>query len=461
MSGASFVLRGWRVVTPEGIRAAAIHVRDGTIAAITDYEDVPAAARVTDAGAAVVLPGLVDTHVHINDPGRADWEGFTTATIAAAAGGITTLVDMPLNSIPATTTPAALSVKRAAAEGRCAVDVAFWGGLVPRDIDQLRALTENGVLGFKCFLMPSGVPEFEHVGEAELTRALPVVAALDVPLLVHAEMPDVLERFACPCGDARSYARYLASRPAAAETDAVALLVRLARETGAHVHIVHVSAAESIPLLRSARAAGVRITAETCPHYLHFAARDIPDGATQYKCAPPIRDAANREALWAALGAGDLDLIASDHSPCPPSMKCEDSGSFDDAWGGIASLQLGLSVVWTGARARGYDLRDVVRWMAAGPAALAGISERKGAIAAGCDADFALFDADAEWVVDPASLHHRHAVTPYAGARLKGIVTATYLRGEQVYGINGSDYATSAKRGRLLTREGAPWTSHN
>jgi allantoinase len=429
------VLRGRRVVADGTMGSAAVHVRGGVITAVTGYDDVPPGAPLEDVGDAVLMPGLVDTHVHINEPGRAEWEGFDTATRAAAAGGVTTLVDMPLNSIPATTTAAAFHRKLDAARGRLHVDVGFWGGVVPGNADDLRPLWEAGVLGFKCFLCPSGVDEFGYVAEADLRAAMPVLAGLGAPLLAHAELPEPLARGALAVADldGRHYAVYLASRPPEAEHQAIELLVRLCRETGARVHVVHLADADSLPLLREARAAGLPVTVETCPHYLHFAAEAIRDGATDHKCAPPIRDHDNRERLWDALGAGDIDLIVTDHSPCPPEMKGLDDGDFLQAWGGIASLQLTLSVAWKGARRRGYTPVDLARWMCEAPARLAGLERSKGAIAAGRDADFVVWHPDEEFTVDPAKLHHRHRVTPYAGATLPGVVAATYLRGHRIY----------------------------
>jgi allantoinase len=458
MSAEPFVFRSRHVVTPHGMHPAAVHVRDGVITRVSGYDETDAHATLIDAGNAILLPGLVDTHVHINDPGRTDWEGFESATLAAAAGGITTVIDMPLNSVPATTTPAALAAKRDRAAGRTTVDVGFWGGLVPDNITELRALAEAGVLGFKCFLVPSGVAEFEHVGEADLRHALPVLAELGLPLLAHAELPGALAAAAQRTGNPRSYARYLASRPAHAEVEAVELLITLARETGAHVHIVHVSAAQALPLLRAARVEGVPITAETCPHYLHFAAEHVPDGATEYKCSPPIRGVSNREQLWRSLASGDLEIIASDHSPCPPPLKQRETGNFEDAWGGIASLQLTVSIVWTGSRRRGYDIAHIAEWMAAAPARLASLAMRKGAIATGCDADLVVFDPDVRWIVDAERLHHRHPITPYAGETLTGTVVATYLRGEKIY---EAGHAVGGPRGRMLTRAGAAWISRS
>ena len=426
------VVRSRRVVT-ETIAPAAIHVRAGKIDRVAAWDDVPAGARLDDVGELAVLPGIVDTHVHLNEPGRTEWEGFATATRAAAAGGVTTLVDMPLNSIPPTTTREAFAAKRAAATGQCAVDVGFWGGVVPGNAAELPGLVADGVRGFKCFLIDSGVEEFGWVGEAELAPAMAILAGLGAPLLVHAELAGPIDDAAPGLVDAdpRRYATYLASRPPAAEEAAIALVTRLCRATRARTHIVHHSAASALGQLRAARAEGLPLTAETCPHYLHFAAESIPDGATPFKCAPPIRSAANRDALWAALAEGVLDLVASDHSPCSPALKAIEAGDFVAAWGGVAGLQLALPVVWTEASARGHALTDVARWMSAAPARLARLGH-KGAIAAGRDADFVVFDDAASTHVTPEAIQHRHRVTPYAGETLRGAVTATYLRGQRV-----------------------------
>ena len=435
MAPPALVLRARRVVLPDGVRPASVHVAGGRIAAVAGWDDAPEGIPLLDAGDAVLLPGLVDTHVHANEPGRTEWEGFASATRDAAAGGVTTLVEMPLNSIPATTSVAGLRAKLEAATGRCSVDVGFWGGVVPGNTAQLRPLWEAGVLGFKCFLAPSGVDEFGHVGEAELRLAMPVLAELGAPLLAHAESPGPLERAAASLAgaDRRAYAAYLRSRPPEAESEAVDLLIRLCREFGTRVHVVHLSSGEPLPALREARARGLPVTVETCPHYLHFAAEDVPDGATEYKCAPPIRDRADRERLWDALAAGEIDLVASDHSPCPPAMKRRDTGDWFDAWGGIASLQLGLPVAWTGARARGLGPERLAEWMSAAPARLAGLGARKGAIAPGRDADLVVWDPDGETRVEPGTLHHRHPLTPYAGGVFAGAVRATYVRGTCVY----------------------------
>jgi allantoinase len=429
---ADLVLRSQRVLIEDTIRPAAIHMRGGRIASVGEWDSTVPGASTVDAGNDIVMPGLVDTHVHINEPGRTEWEGFSSATRAAAAGGVTTLLDMPLNSIPATTSVEALEAKRAAAQGRCSVNVGFIGGVVPGNIKELPALYEAGVRAFKCFLVPSGVDEFPAVGEADLRQALPILARLKATLMVHAELPEWIRPAS---GASRRYASYLASRPDEAETEAVALVVRLAAEYGARVHIVHLSSERTIPIIHQARRRGVRVTAETCPHYLTFAAEEIADGATELKCAPPVRTAEHREALWTALLNGDIDMVVSDHSPCPPALKqpSYDGGDFFGAWGGIASLQLGLSAVWEGARSRNAAPRHLVEWMSRAPARLAGLDHRKGHIRVGYDADVVVWDPDATSTVGERPLYHRHPVTPYRGRELHGVVRATYVAGRPAY----------------------------
>jgi allantoinase len=425
------------------VRPASVHIRDGVIRRVAGWEDVPGDAPVEDVGDLVVMPGLVDTHVHVNEPGRTEWEGFETATRAAAAGGVTTLLDMPLNSIPATTSVGGLAAKREAARGKCAVDVGFIGGVIPGNTHQLAPLRSSGVLAFKCFLVHSGVDEFPGVGEDDLREAFPVLAPLGAPLMVHAEHPAHI--VTPPAGGSTAYAPYLASRPPRAERAAVEMLVRLMEWCRVPVHVVHLSSAEGLTAVRDARARGLPITAETCPHYLTFAAEEIPDGATQYKCAPPIRAGTERAALWHGLLTGDVGLVVSDHSPAPPAIKAG-GGDFFAAWGGIASLQLGLPAVWTAASARGVSLVELARWMCAAPADLVGLGRRKGRLAAGRDADLVVWDPSASFVVDPALLQHRHPLTPYAGRRLRGVVSATYLRGRLAY--RDGDFTTP--RGELL-----------
>jgi allantoinase len=466
------VLRSRRVVLPEGQRSAALHIENGVIERIVEYEsDDPTGAKLFNAGNDVVSPGIVDTHVHVNEPGRTGWEGFDTATRAAAAGGVTTIVDMPLNSVPATTTAKALRVKRDAAQSQCHIDVAFWGGVVPGNAGELDGLVDAGVRGFKCFLVASGVDEFPAVDEGDLRAALPVLARRGVPLLVHAESPGLISDLGMRNADAiansnpqsavrnpLSYATYLASRPASAEVEAIRLMIRLAGEYRTRIHIVHVSSAEGVHAIAAAKAAWVPVTAETCPHYLTFAAEEIPDAATEFKCAPPIREASHRDALWDGLGSGALDMIATDHSPCSPELKRSGGvGDFIRAWGGISSLQLTLPATYTALKAQlsklsaerseSSPLSWLARWMSAVPASLAGLGGRKGQIAPGFDADLVVWDPDVTFVVDPVQLRHRHKLTPYAGRTLAGAVLTTFVRGERVWDKNR---LARAYGGRLL-----------
>jgi allantoinase len=417
------------VITPDGTRAASIHISDGRITRVAQYDDSGDSSDVYEAGEAVVMPGIVDTHVHVNEPGRTEWEGFETATRAAAAGGVTTILDMPLNSIPATTTVEALETKRKSARGKSQVNVEFIGGIVPGNAREIEPLARAGVRAFKCFLTPSGVDEFPNVTEPDLREAFPLLARTGLPLMVHAEDPACLIE---PPNVSRRYGDYLASRPVEAEHRAIEMIVKLMDWCPTPVHIVHLSSATSLEIIRRAKDRGLPLTVETCPHYLTFAAEEIPDGATEYKCAPPIRSASEREALWNALISGDIDLIASDHSPCPPSMK-ESDGNFFGCWGGIASLQLTLSAVWTGAEARGVAVEKIVDWMSVAPARLAGVADRKGAVAAGYDADLIVWDPDESWIVDPRSLRHRHPVTPFAGRELHGVVRTTFVGGRLAF----------------------------
>ncbi|MFG3258403.1 allantoinase AllB [Streptomyces sp. NPDC048172] len=439
------VLRSRRAVLPDGVRPATVTVApDGTIAAVLPHDaEVPRGAELVDVGDDALLPGLVDTHVHVNDPGRSEWEGFWTATRAAAAGGITTLLDMPLNSLPPTTTAGHLAVKRDVARDKAHTDVGFWGGAIPGNVRELRPLHEAGVFGFKCFLSPSGVEEFPELDPAGLKDAMIEIASFDGLLIVHAEDPGLLA--SAPQKGGPAYADFLASRPRDAENEAVARLVALAAEHGTRVHVLHVSSEGVLPLLAEARREGVRVTAETCPHFLTLTAEEVPDGATEFKCCPPIREKENQDALWTALGEGVLDCVVSDHSPCTTDLKTPDFGT---AWGGISSLQLGLPAVWTEARRRGHGLADVARWMSAAPARLAGVTG-KGAITPGNDADFAVLAPEETFTVDPARLHHRNQVTAYAGKTLHGVVRSAWLRGERV-----ADHGIPVQRsGRLIERK--------
>jgi allantoinase len=420
-----WTIRSRRVVLPEGIAPASIRMRDGIIQGIGPFE----APVEEDVGELVIMPGLVDTHVHMNEPGRTEWEGFLSATRAAAAGGITTLIDMPLNSIPATTSVDAFHQKADAARDQCWVDVGFWGGVVPDNSAELRPLLVAGCFGFKCFLTPSGVDEFQYLKRPELYQAMHELSRLGARLLVHAELPEFIRSSSV---DTRAYSDYLNSRPKNAEDAAIDLLLCFSRETGCAVHIVHLSSADSLESLRAAREHHLPVTVETCPHYLALRAEEIPEGATEFKCAPPIREAANCDALWDGLRDSVIDMIVSDHSPSPPEMKCKCTGDFFAAWGGIASLQLALPVLWTEAAIRGFGVEDVARWMAAAPAQMAGLSGKKGSIAPGCDADLVVWDPAEEFTVNPSALHHKHKLTPYSGRRLQGVVKTTYLRGRPV-----------------------------
>lgn len=443
-----------RVLLPEGLVPATLLVEHELITEVRPWDDVPSATSLRDFGDLILLPGLVDSHVHMNEPGRTEWEGFATASRAAAAGGVTTLVDMPLNCVPETTNLDALESKRIAAKGKVWVDWAAWGGVVRGNSHALLPLAEAGVAGFKCFMIHSGVDGFAMVDEVDLRLALERLAGTGLPLLAHAELSGPVDAATAALNaagvDWRKYSTYLSSRPAAAEVDAIALLIRLAEEFDTPIHIVHLSAAEALPMLAEARGRGVPITVETCSHYLRFAAEDISDGATEFKCAPPIRDRANQEMLWNALENGLIDMVVTDHSPCPPAMKRRDEGRWDLAWGGIASLGLALPVVWTSMKRRGVGIERLSAWMAQRPAQLAGLAGRKGALMPGADADIVVFDPQSAWTVAPEHLHFRHKISPYMGAELVGKVEETWLRGQQIYGANG--FIGSARGKELVCR---------
>ena len=425
------IIRARRVVLPHTIGPRSIYIRDGRIVSLADYSEiVPDSEVINVDDESLVMPGLVDTHVHINSPGRTEWEGFHNATLAAAAGGVTTLVDMPLNSIPPTTTLAGFKIKLESARKDCFVDVGFWGGVVPGNTAELAPMFGAGVVGFKCFLVPSGVDEFPHVTEDDLREAMPELTRLGALLIVHAELPGPMRDSG---GSAVDYQTFLLSRPREAENEAVELMIRLSQEFGTRVHIVHLSSAEAVPTLRDAQAAGVAITAETCPHYLHFAAEQVPAGATEFKCCPPIRESENREELWQGLADGTIGFVVSDHSPCPGEMKLRESGDFMNAWGGIASLQLRLPIIWTEARRRGFNLHDVTKWLCANPARQVSMQTLKGAIAVGNDADLVVWNPDQQFTVTAGALYHRHKLTPYDGEVLSGIVQKTFLRGRKIY----------------------------
>ena len=433
MSLKAFLSR--RVVTPDGIKTAAVLVQDGRILDVVLSDQLPAQISVKDFGEAVLLPGLVDSHVHINEPGRTEWEGFRTATRAAAAGGYTLLVDMPLNCLPATTTVAALEAKRAAASGQCYVDWRAWGGVVSDNQEHLEGLAAAGVPGFKCFLIHPGIDGFTMVNERELRVVLPHLARTGLPLLVHAELPGPVDAATrrLAGADWSKYTTYLQSRPDEAELSAIQLMISLCREYHFRLHIVHLATSQALDMLRAAKSEGLPVSVETCPHYLHFSSDKIPDGQTLFKCAPPVRSQENRENLWQGLQEGVIDLVATDHSPCPPEMKRIDERNFRLAWGGISSLSLALPVMWSEASGRGFTLIDIARWMAEGPARLAGSEPQKGRIAKNFDADFVVFEPEAEFTATEDRLFYRHRVSPYLGEKLCGVVKATYLRGECVF----------------------------
>lgn len=453
MSKSSKVLRSRRVLRDGQVAPATVVIQDGVIEQILSYSEAPEGAEIRDLGDLVLMAGLTDVHVHVNEPGRTHWEGFTTATLAAAAGGVTTLIDMPLNSAPVTTTAQAFAAKRAAAEGHLSVDVGFWGGVIPPDIDELPGLLASGVLGLKAFLVHSGIEDFPNVTGADLDRALPLIAPTGLPLLVHCELdtsgrPELHEP-----ADPRSYRQYLASRPGRWELEAIELMINLCRKHKARVHIVHLSCAEALPLLRAAKAEGLPLTVETCPHYLVLDAEGIPDGDTRFKCAPPIRERSNRDALWQGLKEGVIDFIATDHSPCPPDLKLPDQGDFMKAWGGIASIQFLLPLVWTEARKRGFGLADVEAWLCRRPADFAGLGvgpAPKGRLAVGYRADLVAWNPEAPFTITEDQIVYRHKVTPYGGHVWNGAVARTWVGGVPAWTNTGS---TGALAGRPLLRD--------
>ena len=420
-----------RVLLPDGMREATLLVSDGIISAVIRGLARTEGVELVDVDDLVVMPGVIDPHVHINEPGRTLWEGFDTASRAAAAGGITMLVDMPLNASPVTTTADAFDKKTTSAAGQLHVDCGSWGGVVPGNLPELEPLIQKGVLGFKAFLTHSGIDEFPNVTEADLRQAMPVIAAHGLPLLVHCE----LETGTTPPTqtDPRSYPQYLASRPTAWEDEAIALMIRLCEEYRCRTHIVHLSSASSIEAIREAKQKGLPLTVETAPHYLYFAAGDIPDGNPLFKCAPPIREKENNDRLWAALEEGVIDFVATDHSPAPPDLKAAETGDLTKAWGGISSLQLSLAIVWTAAKRRGVALNELSKWLSAAPALLAGEQERRGKIASGYRADLVIWNPGQSFRVEQQMLHHRHKATPYLGEELYGVVAQTWLYGQKIY----------------------------
>lgn len=427
------VVAGERVVTPEGVRPAAVLVSDGRIAGVVNRDEVPEGAPGFDAGGLAVMPGLVDSHVHVNEPGRTEWEGFESATKSALAGGVTTIVDMPLHSIPPTTSVQAFEFKWEAAQGQVYCDAAFWGGLIPGNAGQLERMAEDGICGFKCRFAPAAVEDFPPVGSEELRAAAAALRRARTPLLFDAELPPSEAAAAELEEDPRRYERYLASRPASLEAGGVALAAAFCRETRLPVHICNLSTADALPEIEAAKAEGLPLTVETCPHYLTFAGEEVDDGRTDFKCIPPIRRAADREGLWRGLVSGAIDMVVSDHNPCVPSLKLLQEGDFGRAWGGVSSLQIAFPALWAQARRRGHGLELLALWCAQRPAALARLSQRKGRLAKGLDADIVVWDADCEFTLQPQMLRHRHKVTPYLGKKLRGMPSAVFLRGKKVF----------------------------
>lgn len=445
-------LRSRRVVLPDGVRPATLLVENGVIQRVTLHEDAPA--NVEDWGDCAISPGLIDVHVHLNEPGRTDWEGFESGTRAAIAGGVTTLAEMPLNSDPVTIDFVAFAEKLKAARGhvgqtlRC--DCGFWGGLIHGNAAQCAALLDAGVWGLKAFLVDSGLDDFSAAQPEDLRAAMPLLARRGWPMLVHCELESEAGLEPAPrLNKARSYRDYLESRPDSWEERAIERMIALCRETGCRTHIVHLSSARALPMLRAAKAEGLPLTVETCPHYLLFCAEEIVDGDTLFKCAPPIRDAANREQLWQGLRDGTIDLVASDHSPCPPQMKSRETGDFVRAWGGISGLQWTLPALWTGAAERGFGLEDMARWTAHAPAQLLGVAGNKGALEVEMDADICVWEPETAFVVAPNLTFHRHKLSPYTGRELRGRVRASYLRGERAY----QDGEFFAAKGQILLRK--------
>lgn len=445
MSANRYVIASDRVALRQEIRPAAILIESGRIAAVGERGDFQGLPR-EDLGPLMLMPGLIDCHVHINEPGRTEWEGFETATRAAAAGGVTTVADMPLNSSPVTTTLEALAAKEEAARGRLFVDCGFHCGLVHGNARAIPELLKAGVLGVKAFMVHSGIDEFPSADRGDLAAALESIAGQGVPLLVHAELDRIPARAVTP---PNSYAAYLASRPDGWEVEAIELLIDLCRRYRSPVHIVHLSSSHALPSVARAKTSGLPLTVETAPHYLTFASEEISDGATHFKCAPPIRGSANRERLWIALQDGLIDMIATDHSPCPPSMKLMEQGDFAEAWGGVSSLQLLLPAVWSGLRSRQIPIERLCAWLCEAPARLLGLAEERGRIAPGFRADLVAWDPDASFTVDAEKLQHRHKITPYHGRSLWGKVHATYLKGARIF---SDGEVVSTPRGEIVRR---------
>lgn len=439
-----FGIHSNRVIMPHGIYEATLIIEAGTISMVIDGKADSKEVGVLDVGDSILMPGVIDPHVHINEPGREDWEGFDSATRAAAAGGITTLIEMPLNADPVTTTVEALEAKINAAQGKLHVNCGFWGGIVPENVGNLEPLLQSGVFGIKAFLVDSGLNDFKNVDESDLKRGMQTIAKYDMPLLVHAEIETPFEH-----DDIVDYNTYLKSRPKKWEGDAIKLMIDLCRRYKCRTHIVHLSSQNALSKIRSAKNGGLPFTVETCPHYLVFNAESIPANNTLYKCAPPIREESNSEQLWQAIIRDEIDFITSDHSPAPPELKHLDDHNFKKAWGGIAGLQFLLPAFWTGASAHNIDLTTVCKLLCEAPAEFVGLS-KKGKIAPGFDADLVVWDPESNVDTSPEAIHHKHKATPYSDLLMKGNVLRTYVGGELVY--QDGDFPGLAK-GKVLLKK--------
>jgi len=454
-----FAIKSSRVLLDGVLKPATVLVNNGVICDVSSFDSAPSNCRIEDAGDLVVMPGIVDSHVHINEPGRTEWEGFSTATRAAAAGGITTICDMPLNCIPVTTSADAFREKLKHIEGRLNVDLCFWGGVVPGNSGELSKMIDLGVMGFKCFLIHSGIDDFPNVERADLEAAMPILARYDLPLLVHAELDcshldeKSAEQMNVFKNEPQKYSHFLQSRPRSWENEAIKLMIDLCRQFDCRVHIVHLSSSDALPLIAKAKLEGLKITAETCPHYLTLNAEDIADGDTRFKCTPPIREKENCEKLWQGLADGTLDFIVSDHSPCAPELKLLKEGNFDKAWGGISSLQFGLAAVWSEAARRGHSLAQVSAWMSSRPAAFLGLLSRKGSLSPGHDADIVVFDPEQDVKIEQSMIEHKHKITPHDGRIFQGQVKQTYVRGVKVYD-NGQFLAVPCGKALMSTKLG-------
>lgn len=445
-----FGLHSTKTLIGSGFQDVTLLIKDGIISEIIpgkiDYSGFP----VEDAGDCVVMPGIIDSHVHINEPGRTAWEGFETITKAAIAGGITTLVDMPLNASPVTTSAEAFHEKIKAAQGKLHCNCGFWGGIVPGNLDKIEELIDAGVLGIKAFLTHSGIDDFPNVSISDLKTGMETIAKYNIPLLAHSELDEPHPGILLFDNNPTNYIAYLNSRPKIWEDKAVELMIGLCEKFNCPVHIVHLSSANSIEQIKIAKAKGLPLTVETCPQYLYFCAEEIPDANTLFKCAPPIRERENNEKLWKALKDGTIDFVVTDHSPATPELKKTESGNLKEAWGGIASIQFSLPVVWTAAKKRGFNLNEIATLMSSNIARFISFGHSKGHIKKGYDADIVVWDPEQKFIVKKEDIHYRHKISPYIGEKLYGVVKQTYVGGKKVF-ENGN--FISLPQGEILLRK--------